>query len=73
MMESDPVITLPMYLWSAFGPEPPPLPFATYSVRPSGDVATAVGYQPAGISPATRMRSAPSRTTATALLPAIAT
>src|SRR5256885_2314296 len=42
-------------------------------VWPSDDVATAVGYQPAGISPATRMPVRSIRTTATALFPAIAT
>src|SRR5437879_2014656 len=62
-----------MYLPSGFAPDPAPLPFATYSARPSGDTATAVGYQPTGTSPATRMRVVSRRTTATALLPAIAT
>src|SRR3989442_716770 len=66
-------MTFPMYFPSAFGPEPFPLPFATYSVRPSGETVTAVGYHPAGISPATRMRCASRWTTATALFPAIAT
>src|SRR5438132_70266 len=62
-----------MYFPSAFGPEPFPLPFATYRVRPSGETVTAVGYHPAGISPATRMRCPSRWTTATALFPAIAT
>ena len=62
-----------MYLPSGFAPDPAPLPFATYSARPSGDTATAVGYHPTGMSPATRMRAGSRRTTATALLPAIAT
>src|SRR5207237_10055436 len=73
MSETDPAITLPMYFPSGFAPDPAPLPFATYSARPSGDTATAVGYQPTGTSPATRMRVLSRRTTATALLPAIAT
>src|SRR5438128_12059796 len=72
MIETDPAITLPMYLPSGFAPDRAPLPFATYSARPSGDTATAVGYQPTGTSPATRMRVASRRTTATELLPAIA-
>src|SRR5213076_1102371 len=62
-----------MYVPSRLAPEPFPLPLATNRVRPSDDVATAVGYQPAGIKPATRMARGPTRTTATALLPAIAT
>src|SRR2546429_9575362 len=73
MIETDPAITLPMYLPSGFAPDRAPLPFATYNARPSGDTATAVGYQPTGTSPATRMRVASRRTTATELLPAIAT
>src|SRR5881628_199296 len=73
MIETDPVITSAMYVWSAFGPDPAPLPLATNSVRPSGAIATAVGYQPTGIIPATRMPFAPTRTTASALLPAMAT
>src|SRR5437762_11901155 len=62
-----------MYLPSGFAPDPAPLPFATYSARPSGGTATAVGYQLTGPSPATRIRVVSRRTTATALLPAIAT
>src|SRR2546423_5837237 len=62
-----------MYVPSRLAPEPFPLPLATNRVRPSDDVATAVGYQPAGMSPATRMPVRPIRTTATALFPAIAT
>src|SRR2546426_12420243 len=58
---------------SGFAPDRAPLPFATYNARPSGDTATAVGYQPPRTSPATRMRVASRRTTATALLPALAT
>ena len=49
------------------------MPLATNSVRPSAAVVTAVGYQPTGISPATCMPVRPIWTTATALLPAIAT
>src|SRR5437763_7562221 len=72
-MDTEPVITLPMYVPSGFAPDLAPLPFATYSARPSGDTARAVGYHPTGMSPATRMRAGSRRTTATALLPAIAT
>ncbi|PYO74425.1 MAG: hypothetical protein DMD67_13560 [Gemmatimonadetes bacterium] len=73
MMDREPVMTSAMYLPSALAPEPLPLPFATKMVRPSGDAATAVGYQPTGMRPATRISRAPIRTTATALLPAMAT
>src|SRR5438034_2120772 len=73
MMDTEPVMTLPMYVPSAFAPEPLPLPFATYSVRPSAEAATALGYHPAGMRPAKRIPLAPRRTTATALLPAMAT
>src|SRR2546430_2638396 len=62
-----------MYVPSRLAPEPFPLPLATNRVRPSDDVATAVGYQPAGMSPATRIPVRPIRTTATALFPAMAT
>src|SRR6267378_581615 len=48
------------------GPAPSPLPLATNRVFPSGETATAVGYQAVGMSPARR-------TTATSLLPALAT
>src|SRR5213596_3517488 len=72
-MDTEPVITFLMDLPSGFAPEPDPLPFATYRVRPSGETASAVGYHPTGMSPATRMCRASSRTTATALFPAIAT
>src|SRR5437879_13867424 len=73
MIDTDPVITLPMYVPSGLGPEPAPFPFATYKVEPSAETATAVGYQATGMSPATRIALGSSRTTATALLPAIAT
>ena len=62
-----------MYVSSRLAPEPFPLPLATNSVRPSADVATAVGYQPTGTSPATRIPLRLIRTTATALFPAMAT
>src|SRR5947207_4896015 len=62
-----------MYVPSRLAPEPFPLPLATNSVRPSADVATAVGYQPTGTSPATRIPVRLIRTTATALFPAMAT
>src|SRR5947207_12773623 len=61
-----------MYVSSRLAPEPFPLPLATNRVRPSAEVATAVGYQPAGMSPATRIPVRPIRTTATALFPAMA-
>src|SRR3989449_1699964 len=73
MIDTDPVITLPMNVPSELAPEPAPFPFATYKVEPSAETATAVGYQPTGMSPATRIAPRSSRTTATALLPAIAT
>src|SRR2546427_9496601 len=73
MIDTDPVITLPMNVPSGLAPEPAPFPFATYKVEPSAETATAVGYQPTGMSPATRIAPRSSRTTATALLPAIAT
>src|SRR5437879_2257597 len=62
-----------MYVPSRLAPEPFPLPLRTNSVRPSEDVATAVGYHPVGMSPATRILDRPIRTTATALFPAMAT
>src|SRR5438034_10888196 len=61
-MDTEPVITFLMDLPSGFAPEPDPLPFATYRVRPSGETASAVGYHPTGMSPATRMCLASSRT-----------
>src|SRR5437867_7791701 len=73
MSETEPVMTLPMYLPSGLAPEPAPLPFATNSVFPSAATATAVGYQPTGITPATCMAAGVRRTAATALLPALAT
>src|SRR2546422_9627264 len=73
MIDTEPVITLPMYVPSGLAPEPAPLPLATNKVEPSAETATAVGYQPAGMSPATRNALRSNRTTATALLPAIAT
>src|SRR3989442_388497 len=73
MIDTEPVITLPMNVPSWLAPEPAPFPFATYKVEPSAETTTAVGYQPTGINPATRMAGRSSRTTATALLPAIAT
>src|SRR5256885_11575746 len=73
MIDTEPVITLPMYVPSGFAPEPAPLPLATNKVEPSAETVTAVGYQPTGISPATRIPARSRRTTATALLPAIAT
>src|SRR3989442_8463623 len=73
MIDTDPVITLPMNVPSGLAAEPAPFPFATYRVEPSAETATAVGYQPTGMSPATRIALGSSRTTATALLPAIAT
>src|SRR5438552_10489750 len=73
MTDTEPVITLPMNVPSGLAPEPAPFPFATYNVEPSAETATAVGYQPTGMSPATRNALRSNRTTATALLPAIAT
>src|SRR5712692_829166 len=73
MIDTEPVITLPINVPSGFGPEPAPFPFATYRVEPSAERATAVGYQPVGMSPATRNALRSNRTTATALLPAMAT
>src|SRR3989475_12681503 len=73
MIDTEPVINLAMNVPSGLAPEPAPFPFATYNVEPSAETATAVGYQPTGISPATRIVGGSTRTTATALLPAIAT
>src|SRR5437016_2092186 len=73
MIDTDPVITLPMNVPSGFAPQPAPFPFATYKVEPAAETAPAVGYQPTGMSPATRNALRSNRTTATALLPAIAT
>src|SRR2546427_5719285 len=55
MIDTEPVITLPMNVPSGLAPEPAPFPFATYNVEPSAETATAVGYQPTGINPATRI------------------
>src|SRR2546430_10703020 len=73
MIDTEPVINLAMNVPSGLAPEPAPFPFATYNVEPSAETATAVGYQPTGINPATRIAGGSTRTTATALLPAIAT
>src|SRR5437899_12595470 len=73
MIDTEPVITLPMNVPSGLAPEPAPFPFATYNVEPSAERPTAVGYQPTGINPATRIAGRSTRTASTALLLAIAT
>src|SRR2546427_3915337 len=55
MIDTEPVINLAMNVPSGLAPEPAPFPFATYNVEPSAETATAVGYQPTGINPATRI------------------
>ena len=57
--------------WVGFGPlglgyERTPLPFSTTS-PPEGSARTAVGYQPAGMNPSTRLRVSETSTTAAAL------
>ena len=51
---------------SGLGYERSPLPFSTTSV-PEGSARTAVGYQPAGMNPSTRLRVSETSTTAAAL------
>src|ERR671938_1234282 len=57
---------------SGFDPVPSPFALVTYSSLPSGATATPVGYHAVGIRPAT-WSLGPSSTTATSLLPALAT
>src|SRR2546428_7205496 len=73
MIDTEPVINLAMNVPSGLAPEPAPFPFATYNVEPSAETATAGGYQPTGISPATRIGGGSTRAPATALLPAFPT
>ena len=49
-----------------FGYDRSPLPFSTTSV-PEGSARTAVGYQPVGMKPSTRLRSVEISTTAATL------
>ena len=58
-----------------FSHEPPPLAFATHSVLPSRDRASAPGYQPEGMNPFARAFAGPAErsTTATASSSAFAT
>src|SRR5215472_10793923 len=51
---------------SGFGYDRPPLPFMA-TRPPEGSARTAVGYQPTGMNPSTRLRSVETSITATAL------